>query len=222
MKNVVPERDDLGPFPLDEGWVAASWINSALFCELGLYLDKVGEVEVVETEAMKRGTKRHEQRDREFRADAEAVEKTMAEASADAVEAEKTVLFSEEGMASPSQRVYGVVDRLTVTPERVVATDLKPKKPRVYLSQKYQALTYGLMAEEYLGLDLPVYGAVGNRDDPGEVMWTGALDEFRDDLLETVERIRGVLLGEREPVPTRNENKCRSCSLVEECPDPSA
>lgn len=222
MENVVPRDEDLGPFPMDEGWVAASWINSALYCELGLYLEKVGEVEAVETEAMQRGTERHEQRDREFRAEAETVEKSMAEASADAVEAERRVMFSEESMASEEHRVYGVVDRLAVTPSRVVATDLKPKKDRVYRSQRYQALTYGVMAEEHLGLDLPVFGAVGNRDEPGEVLWQGPLEEHREDLLETVERIRGVLLGEREPVPTGNGNKCRACSLVEECPDPSA
>lgn len=222
MDNVVPRDEELGPFPLGEGWVAASWINSALYCELGLYLEKVGGAEVVETEAMRRGTERHEERDREFREEAEAVEKSMAEASRDAVAAERKVMFSEESMASTEHRVYGVVDRLVVTPERVVAVDLKPKKDRVYRSQKFQALAYGVMAEEHLGLELPVFGAVGNRDEPGEVLWRGALEEHRGNLLETVDRIRGVLLEEREPVPTRNENKCRACSVVDECPEPSA
>lgn len=217
MKNLEVRESGSRSFPMEEGWVAASWIGSALYCEHGLYLGKVGEVEVEATEAMKKGTEKHEMHHGGFQSRAEETELTLAEASAEAVAVGEVAQFSEVSIHHGEHRVYGRADRVKVFPDRVEALDFKNVGGgRVYLGNRFQALSYALMLEDALGLDLPAHAVILDRGS-GDEAWREPLERQRNDLLNCIDRVRAVLLGERRPEPTGNENKCRPCNLLDEC-----
>lgn len=106
--------------------------------------------------------------------------------------------------------MYGRADRVKVFPDRIEALDFKNVKDgRVYLGNQFQALSYASMLEDALGLDLPTHGVILDWTS-GEEAWRERLKKKRDDLLSCIDRIRAVLLGEKRPEPTGNENKCRA------------
>lgn len=216
VKNLdIREVDD--EFPRGEGWVAASWIGSALYCEHGLYLEKVEDIEAEVTEAMRTGTAEHERRHGEFQSRAEETDLSLREASEEAVEEEEVVQFSEVPLRHDGHRVYGKADRVKVFPGRMEALDFKNVAGgKVYASQRFQALSYALMLEDTLGLDLSTYAVVLDRE-TGEEAWREPLDPRRRDVLDCIDRVRGVLLGDRRPEPTTNGNKCRKCTLLDSC-----
>lgn len=76
-------------------------------------------------------------------------------------------------------------------------------------SEFLQILTGALVSKMNLG-------ELAQQSENGIVVHT--LDYERDSSIRTLNQTMGYWLGEREPVPTTNPNKCRACEFKEVCP----
>lgn len=112
--------------------------------------------------------------------------------------------------------LYGLIDEVRLMPSQIVIIDDKPND-YPYLSNKKQIWGYCLTFEEFFNPKLQLVAALRQRDTQ-EIFWQKEfIDEDRDMVLESAQRILDILNEKRQPEPTLKINKCRSCRLKNEC-----
>ena len=64
---------------------------------------------------------------------------------------------------------------------------------------------------------MPIVAVLRNRDS-GQNIWAQTFGkEQREKVVDTVNRIREILNGQREAVATKNANKCKACRFKGSC-----
>lgn len=193
--------------------IPVSWLHSQAYCEYQIYLQHVKGVEPEVTPEVKEGAEAHASLDEAHKAAAE-LELSVGEALTKA-KIEGVVLSSREVFVEGEQLI-GLIDEVVFMPDRILIIDDKPGNV-AWPSSQMQTFGYCLAFEEQYKPELPVVAVLRNRDS-GENIWAQTFaKEQREDVLNTVSRIRGILSGETEAVSTRNPNKCRACRFKGAC-----
>jgi CRISPR-associated protein Cas4 len=192
--------------------IPISWLSTLAYCENQIYLEHVQDIAVEPSPEMKKGKRVHAKLEEDH--NKRATEKLTP------YEAIKRAI---EGKSSSQREVYvevtnleGSIDEVRYEPSQISIIDDKPTNT-AFPSHKLQVWGYCLAFQEHYKANLPLISCIRNRDSQ-EIIWD---DEFSEDnkrmVLESVERILGILNGSREPEPTNEPNRCKKCRLNNAC-----
>lgn len=209
---LLERHPDISGVRLYEGkpFFPISWLHTQAYCEYQIYLQHFQGIKLRPTPSMKEGVKRHAQLYRDFRE--KATEKGTIQELLQKVKAEGISYSSRElGVVGVFSGIYGKIDNIVLSPERIEIIDDKPSE-RVWPSDVRQVWGYCLAFKENFAPDLPIFGAVQHRDTRAVL--------FREQLTPEIERImkddvilriRELILGLRQFEPTTQPRKCQSC-----------
>ena len=196
-------------------WIAISEFHQQSYCEVQLEFKWKGIR--VETEAMKKGTKIHDQKFKTFEEETKGLEEVdIVNAIKRAIEKEEKFSGREVFVISPTFRLFGVIDSIKIGPEGIIITDDKPSN-YAYLSEKSQVLGYAIAFKDKYRPDLDIFMRIKNRD-TGDLVWEDVLtQDWVDFMQEKINRLHELALGKREFEPTKNPKKCLACSYNKIC-----
>jgi len=192
--------------------IGCSWLNEQSFCEYKLYLKHCKGVQVEETKEMLAGTKDHETAlsDHLKKADVKMNKEDALKSDLDLIAREFNVECTFEDV-----HLMGRIDEVHTSKECIIITDDKGSCFVGYGPRK-QVGAYCLAMEsmlEKLDVKKRVVGRLRHRETK-EVFWENPFDEnLKDEVLESIFRLRDVLTGKRRPEPTRNPKKCLKCNM---------
>jgi len=110
----------------------------------------------------------------------------------------------------------GRIDQIEIGDSCIKIIDDKPTST-AHDGQKLQVWGYCLAYKEQENPTLPIYGAI-NDYNSNMIIWEEEFTEEKEKFVkEKVERLKGILDGTVEPVPTDNPYKCLSCRLFNKC-----
>ena len=193
--------------------IPISWLHRQAYCEYQIYLEHVAEFKVEKSPAMIRGIEKHKELDDAHFAIAtpmsleEALEKATAE--------HKVLVYRD--FKVEGKNLVGRIDELHIEPKRILIIDDKPTKRQVYNSDIRQVWGYCLAYEEENGTDRPLFGSIRDRDSQRFIWQEQYTESARKEVKEAVQRIFGILSGEREAQPTKKYQKCRPCRFKNVC-----
>jgi CRISPR/Cas system-associated exonuclease Cas4 (RecB family) len=189
-----------------------SWLNKQGYCEYGIYLENVKGVEVKPNAAMIEGTMVHSKLEMDFRKEAEPA--TMDEM----LETSKTadILSRELPVLSARYGIRGFIDEVWMTPDEFIIIDDKPGK-RAFNSSINQVYGYCLAFLDSVKEKRNIVASLRERGTEN-IFWSAYFDdEARRGIINIVNRVHKLLLGEEEYIPTKNPKKCRSCRFKRMC-----
>jgi CRISPR-associated exonuclease Cas4 len=124
--------------------------------------------------------------------------------------------FSKE-LKSSTYGLHGIVDMLIETDSNVVIVEFKPNTNQIQKAHIYQAVAYGLLAEEYFQKPLSsVFILYGDR---GKVKPMQQLEDIRSETISMIERLHMVINSSMLPFSDAKANKCGQCEYVNFCND---
>ncbi|MCX6819621.1 MAG: Dna2/Cas4 domain-containing protein [Candidatus Aenigmarchaeota archaeon] len=189
------------------------WLHVQAYCEYQLYLEHVKGIEVEPTPEMQTGKEIHTALEEEHEKKAE-LEITTKDAIKKAAK-DKVTLIGRE-IPVTGKHIYGLIDEIHFMPKQIVIIDDKPND-YPYFSNKKQVWGYCLAFEEQFKVKKTIFAAI-RQSTTQEIIWQeNFLDEHRNNVIESVNRILGIINGERTPEPTVKLNKCRSCRFGKSC-----
>lgn len=189
------------------------WLHSQAYCEYQIYLEYVRGVEVEPTIEMRIGKNVHLLLEEEHEKKAEL--KLTVENAIKKAQEEKIVLVGRE-IPVIGNRLYGSIDEAHFMPDQIVIIDDKPNSVP-FLSNKQQVWGYCLAFQEQFNPDIPIVACLRHRDTQ-EIIWKELFSEEQKNMvLESIERVLGIINKEITPKPTDNVNKCRNCKLRDDC-----
>lgn len=189
-----------------------SWLNKQGFCEYGIYLENVKGIEVKPTKSMLKGTKVHATLEENFKKEAEPA--TFDEM----METSKTseILSRELPVISKQHGIRGFVDEVWMTPDEFIIIDDKPGTT-AYSSSINQVFGYCLAFKEMVPEKRRIVASLRQRGTEN-IYWASYFDEKAEkDIINLIERIHRLLVGELEFESTNNPNKCRGCRFNTIC-----
>lgn len=193
--------------------IPISLLHSQVYCEYQIFLERVRGIEVEPTEEMKVGKEVHSLLEDEHKKRAK-LELSIPDAMKKSIK-EKITLIGRE-IRVFGNLLYGKIDEVHFMPSQIIIIDDKPND-YPYLSNKKQIWGYCLAFEEHFNPGLPLLATLRQRDTQ-EIFWEKEfIDEDKDMVLESAQRILDVLNGKRQPEPTLNIKKCRSCRHKDGC-----
>jgi hypothetical protein len=108
-------------------------------------------------------------------------------------------------------RVYGLIlDQMAFDCSRLKLVIVKQRRNRYLMDEGYRKRFLSRIVSTLLGKAKLIF--------PGDVMHLHVLDYNRGEAVEDVEWAMDYWLSKREPIPTRNASKCRSCEYALACP----
>jgi len=189
------------------------WLHSQAYCEYQIYLEHVKGIEVEPTPEMQRGKNVHAMLEEEHKKKAE-LQLSVSDALKKA-QVEKTILIGRE-IPVIGTHLYGFIDEVHFMPYQIVIIDDKPNN-FPFITNKKQVWGYCLTFQEQFKPSLPIIASLRHRDTQ-EIIWQEEFSkEHKQIVMESVERILGILNGNREPQPTSKLSKCKSCKLKHIC-----
>jgi CRISPR-associated exonuclease Cas4 len=189
-----------------------SWLNKQGYCEYGIYLENVKGVEVRPSTAMIKGTRVHSKLEMDFREEAEPA--TLYEM----LETSKTaeILSRELPVMSVHYGIRGFIDEIWMTPDEFIIIDDKPGN-RAFNSSINQVYGYCLAFQDTVKEKRNIVASIRERGTEN-IFWSAYFDETaQKDIINLVNRVHKLLLGEEEYIPTKNPKKCRSCRFNRMC-----
>lgn len=184
-------------------YLSPSLIAKQEMCEYQIYLERVDKQKRLMTMQMASGLSGHRVLEEEFKKD--AVEVSFEEFLKEGGSTRELRLVSEQHL------LRGIIDELVITKDRVFIFDDK-KNAKPYPSYIKQLHSYGLLVQELVD-NKPIFLAIRDLE-TGLVVWS---DEFKTEhkksILDTMERVRGIIEGRIEPITTQNPRICAACSL---------
>jgi CRISPR-associated protein Cas4 len=184
--------------------VSASLLGAHTWCEYQVYLEKVCGQKRKRTQKMKTGSEHHENLFEDFLEEAEEIEFEEF--------LEKGGITRELKLFSPHIDFVGVIDELRILPDKIVVIDDKTN-PKPYLGVKYQLWSYGLLVKEAIDPNKPVMLAIRDLK-TGRVTWKEEFtEEHRQRVLEKIQRVKDVIEGKVDPIPTDKPFKCSYCTF---------
>ena len=199
-----------------KSWIAISEFHQQSYCEVQLKYKWQGIR--METGAMRRGTAIHEQKFNDFLERTKELEQVgIQNAIRLAIEKEQSFSGREVLIDSPTFRLFGVIDQIEIGPGGIIISDDKPCLDYTYLSDKAQVIAYALAFKDKYKPPLDIFMRIKNRDS-GDIVWEDVLtQDWVDFLMEKVNRLHELAMGEREFEPTKNPKKCLACTYRNMC-----
>jgi CRISPR-associated exonuclease Cas4 len=189
-----------------------SWLNKQGFCEYGIYLENIKGIEVKPTKSMLRGTKEHATLEANFKIGAEPA--TFDEM----LETSKTgeILSRELPVISKGHGIRGFIDEVWMTPDEFIIIDDKPGTV-AYSSSINQVYGYCLAFKEMIPEKRKIVASLRERGTEN-IYWASYFDEKAEkDIINLINRMHKLLVGETEFKATDNPNKCRGCRFNTLC-----
>lgn len=189
-----------------------SWLNKQGFCEYGIYLENVEGIDVKPTKNMLKGTEVHKTLEMNFKKEAEPA--TFDEM----LETSKTseILSRELPVISKQHGIRGFIDEVWMTPDEFIIIDDKPGTV-AYSSSINQVFGYCLAFKEMITEDRGIVASLRQRGTEN-IYWASYFDEKAEkDIIQLIERMHKLLIGELEFKATNNPNKCRGCRFNTFC-----
>jgi CRISPR-associated exonuclease Cas4 len=197
--------EDKNNFPI-------SWLNKQGFCEYGIYLENVKGVEVKPTKSMLQGTKVHATLEANFKEEAEPT------TFDDMLETSKTgeILSRELPVISKHYGIRGFIDEVWMTPDEFIIIDDKPGTV-AYSSSINQVYGYCLAFKEMVPEKRRMVASLRERGTEN-IYWASYFDKkAENDIINLINRMHKLLVGEIEFKATDNPNKCRGCRFNTLC-----
>jgi CRISPR/Cas system-associated exonuclease Cas4 (RecB family) len=170
-------------------------------------------IKTAPTAAMMMGAKRHSILEVEHKE--RSTEELSVDDALEKAKVEKVLLVAREISVEWSQ-LKGKIDEIHFMHDQIIIVDDKPNSV-AWDSNKVQVWGYCLAFQEQFRPMLPISALLRHRDTQRTVWEEVFTEDHRDRVLIAIERISGIMNGEREPEPTDNINKCRRCSLNNVC-----
>ena len=196
-----------------DGKIPIHWLHSHAYCEYQIFLKHVKGIKTAPTAAMMMGAKRHSILEVEHKE--RSTEELSVDDALEKAKVEKVLLVAREISVEWSQ-LKGKIDEIHFMHDQIIIVDDKPNSV-AWDSNKVQVWGYCLAFQEQFRPMLPISALLRHRDTQRTVWEEVFTEDHRDRVLIAIERISGIMDGEREPEPTDNINKCRRCSLNNVC-----
>jgi CRISPR/Cas system-associated exonuclease Cas4 (RecB family) len=196
-------------------WISISEFNVQSYCEVQLKF--IWQGIKIETKKMLQGSEVHQEKYEQFEEETKDLERVdIVTAIKRAIEKQETFVGREVFIVSPTFRIKGVIDSIEIRPEGILISDDKPID-YPYISAKSQVVAYATAFKDRYRPPLDIFMMIKNRD-KGSIVWEEVFSqEWLDFMLEKINRMNELALGKREFEPTKNINKCLSCSYREMC-----
>ena len=195
------------------GKIPIHWLHSQAYCEYQIYLEHVKGIKVAPTPEMNNGKEIHSLLEENHKKKAKL--KLSTKDALEKSQKEKIILIGREIPVSGNY-LYGLIDEVHFTPNRIVIIDDKPNN-YPYMTNKKQVWGYCLAFEEQFKAKLPLVACIRHRDTK-RIIWKEIFsDAHRNIVLESVERILGIINLNKKAKPTNKPSKCKSCRLREVC-----
>ncbi len=191
-----------------------SWLHKQEFCEYQIFLENIKGIKVKPTQAMVEGKQEHERLYNDFRK--EAVPATLEEMM---VESKTVEVISREFRVFDTRRgIYGLIDEVLLTPDRLMVIDDKPGA-KIFLSNINQVYGYCLAFKELAGPadGRQIVGALRERGTEN-VYWKGPFTRsVEESIVALIDHIHSLISGTDDFGSTDNPNKCNACRLRAKC-----
>lgn len=189
-----------------------SWLNQQGYCEYQLYLQYMKGIETPATPEMTHGSDIHNQLEDIFKQDSTptSFEKAVEESK------ETASMSRECFVVSPEYGIRGYIDEIWMKPDEIVIIDDKPGRTP-YQSTMNQVRAYCLAYKDMTNDDRKIKAALRERGTEN-LFWIEIFTpEVENEIKFTIERMHGLFDGTKPFVPTKNQNKCRSCRYKRYC-----
>lgn len=189
-----------------------SWLNQQGYCEYQLYLQYMKGIETPATPEMTHGSDIHNQLEDIFKQDSTptSFEKAVEESK------ETASMSRECFVVSPEYGIRGYIDEIWMKPDEIVIIDDKPGRTP-YQSTMNQVRAYCLAYKDMTNDDRKLKAALRERGTEN-LFWIEIFTpEVENEIKFTIERMHGLFDGTKPFVPTKNQNKCRSCRYKRYC-----
>ena len=183
-----------------------SWLNQQGYCEYQLYLQYMKGIETPATPEMTHGSDIHNQLEDIFKQDSTptSFEKAVEESK------ETASMSRECFVVSPEYGIRGYIDEIWMKPDEIVIIDDKPGRTP-YQSTMNQVRAYCLAYKDMTNDDRKIKAALRERGTEN-LFWIEIFTpEVENEIKFTIDRMHGLFDGTKPFVPTKNQNKCRSC-----------
>lgn len=189
-----------------------SWLNQQGYCEYQLYLQYMKGIERPATPEMTHGSDIHNQLEDIFKQDSTptSFEKAVEESK------ETASMSRECFVVSPKYGIRGYIDEIWMKPDEIVIIDDKPGRTP-YQSTMNQVRAYCLAYKDMTNDDRKIKAALRERGTEN-LFWIEIFTpEVENEIKFTIERMHGLFDGTKPFIPTKNQNKCRSCRYKRYC-----
>lgn len=198
--------EDKANFPI-------SWLNTQGYCEYSLYLEYSQGISTAPTAEMTEGSRGHAILEEKFK------ETAQPASFEDAFELskEEEILSREMFVIDIENGIRGYIDEIRMTPNRIVIIDDKPGN-RAYLSTINQVRAYCLAFKNMIGDDNRIIIAALRQRGTDNIFWHEEFDEDKEkNIRYTINSLHRLINDQRNPMPTKNPNKCRKCRFQSYC-----
>ncbi|MDI6643430.1 MAG: Dna2/Cas4 domain-containing protein [Methanobacteriaceae archaeon] len=189
-----------------------SWLNKQGYCEYSLFLENFKKIDIAPTKEMIKGQQEHASLESKFKEDAEpATFKDMMEIS------KETEIFSREFyVLSVKYGIRGLIDEIWMTPDEFIIIDDKPATIPYY-SNINQVYGYCLAFKDMINDDRTIKAALRERG-TDNIYWIDQFDNRAEKfIIDLIDHMHKLIIGEEPFKPTRNSNKCRKCRFINFC-----
>lgn len=193
--------------------IPISWLHSHDYCEYQIYLKNVKGLKIIPTAHLIMGRQRHNVLEVEHKE--KATEELSIDNALEKAKIEEIVLIGRE-IPVEGSKLKGRIDEVQFGPNQIIILDDKPNN-YAWDGNKKQIWGYCLAFEEHYSPKLPLLACLRHRDSQSIVWQEIFTDEHRDIVLDSINKIFGVLSGEREPDHTENIKKCMACNFYSRC-----
>ena len=190
-----------------------SWLNTQGYCEYSLYLEYSQGISTAPTMEMTEGTRGHAILEKKFKETAEP----LSFEDAFELSKEEEILSREMFVIDTKNGIRGYIDEIRMTPDAIIIIDDKPGTV-AYPSTINQVLAYCLAFKNMMGDDNRRIIAALRQRGTDNVFWHEEFNEKNENnITYQINFIHRLINDQRNPIPTKNPNKCRKCRFQSYC-----
>ena len=113
--------------------------------------------------------------------------------------------------------IRGFIDEVRMTPDKIIIIDDKPGN-RAYPSTINQVRAYCLAFKNMIGNDNRTIIAALRQRGTDNIFWSEEFNESNEQNIRyTINFLHRLIEDKRDPIPTKNPNKCRKCRFQSYC-----
>lgn len=120
-------------------------------------------------------------------------------------------------MQAESLGLTAVLDMIIRTQEKAFPIEFKYTDQRININAKYQLVTYGMILEDFLGINVD-YGFI-YRIPKKSITIIPISPLLRQNVSSALDDMRELIAREKMPDPTRQRGKCVECEFRRYCKD---
>ncbi len=198
--------DEKANFPI-------SWLNTQGYCEYSLYLEYYQGIKTGPTKEMTLGTEEHAHLEAKFK---ETAQESSFE-DAFELSKEEEIVSREMFVIDAEDGIRGFIDEIRMTPDRIIIIDDKPGTT-AFPSTINQVRAYCLAFKNMIGDDNRQIIAALRQRGTDNIFWHEEFNEKNEENIRyTINFLHRLIDDKRDPIPTKNPNKCRKCRFQSYC-----